>query len=442
MVDLGFKKLLGNVASTMARQILSGLLQIATLILIARAYGPEGSGAYALALLLPTMLATLLNLGIGPANVYYLGAGKVNPNQAWRVTLRIALYIILFGAVLGGTVIYFYSDEWFPGVSDAVLWLSLGTFPIIFLCTAIGNIFQGLQEFHNFNFVLFLQPFTNLILVACVILLRLDDVFFIVASYFISSSLNLILGCALLNASLKLKNGVFVNSYAKHLIGYGYKAHLSNILAFVNNRADMLLLGFFIGPVAVGIYAVAVNLVEKLWLFSGAVSTVLLPRLSQLSNDEAKRNLLTPLIARWSLWITLVAALAFAVLGNLIIGVFFGDAFLEAYSVLVWLLPGVVLGSCSMVLANDMAARGRPDLNLATSWVSVTINITGNIILIPQYGLQGAAGATSFAYVVNMMMRLAIHSHFTGVTFTRNLFMNGEDWRIVRAALQKAGWYR
>jgi len=38
---------------------------------------------------------------------------------------------------------------------------------------------------------------------------------------------------------------------------------------------------------------------EKLWLMSQAVSTVLLPRLSQLSSDEHKRKTLKPLIPRW-----------------------------------------------------------------------------------------------------------------------------------------------
>ncbi len=438
MINVGLKNLASNAASTMVRQISAGLLQIATLALIARAFGPEGSGLYALALLLPMMLATVLNLGIGSANVYYLGGGQIDPKDAWRVTFRISMAIIAMGMILGTAAILIFGKQWFPGVSDQILWLALATFPILFLYTAIGNVFQGLQEFKKFNLVLIVQPIGNLLLISGVVLLSDLDIFYIVACYFISSLINLLLAYKLLYQTLNTKSGPKISGYARKLVNYGYKAHLSNILAFVNNRADMFLIGFFVGPAAVGIYAVAVNIVEKLWLFSGAVSTVLLPRLSQLSGDEEKRNVLTPLIARWSLWATLAAALGLTVMGQLIVSLLFGEAFLQAYSVIVWLLPGVVLGACSMVLANDMAARGRPDLNLATSWISVLINIGGNIVLIPRFGIEGAAAATSFAYVINMMMRLAMHSHFTGVKFTKNLLMGPEDWALMKTVYQKA----
>lgn len=436
MSGLDLKRLAMNTAGVLGRQIGSGLLQLITLAIIARLYGPAGNGIYTLALLLPTMLAMVLNMGIGPANVYYLGAGKVHPQQAWQVTLRFSITIGAIGWLLGGLAISSYGGKWFPGVPSNVLWLTLLFFPVTFISGAIGNIFQGLQSFRQFNIVLLVQPTVNLVLVILTVWMGVQDIFYIIVCYLASTTLNLIIAYLLLMRLLAKKSGPAMPYYGRNLINYGYKAHLSNILAFVNNRADMFLISYFIGPAAVGVYAVAVSITEKLWLFSGAISTVLLPRLSQLSSDEEKRNALTPLIARWSLWLTFFAALILAAVGELIVGVIFGQSFLKAYIVIVWLLPGVVLGACSMVLANDMAARGRPELNLATSWISVSINVIGNIILIPRFGIAGAAAATSFAYVINMMMRLAMHSHFTGVRFYKNLFIGAEDLAILKRALK------
>lgn len=125
-------------------------------------------------------------------------------------------------------------------------------------------------------------------------------------------------------------------------------------------------------------------------------------------------------------------------MSNLFLQLVFGEEFIVGHNVILWLLPGVVLGACSMVLANDMAARGRPDLNLATTWISVSINVIGNIILIPRFGIEGAAAATSFAYVINMMMRLTMHSHFTGVKFYKNLIITKEDFILLKKLITKS----
>lgn len=440
MSGLGLKKLFSNMIATLGRQVGSGVIQLITLAIIARVFGPSGNGAYTLALLLPGMLATLLNLGVAPANVYFLGANKVDPKYAWKITSVISFWIIMIGWLIGALVIIFKSSSFFPEVPTSMLWLALAFFPLIFITGNISSFFQGLQEFKQFNIVLLLQPIINLAVISLLVIFGFKNLFYILSSYLFSLVITQLIAYRLLRKILSESTGPKPDDYAKKIFNYGYKAHLSNILAFVNNRTDVLLLSYFIGPAAVGIYTIAVSITEKLWLFSGSISTVLLPRLSQLSGDEQKRNLITPLIARWVLWFTFFASLVLAAIGYWIILWVFGEKFISAYSVILFLLPGVVLGSCSMVLANDMAARGRPDLNLATSWISVSINIIGNIFLIPKYGIQGAAVSTSFAYVINMIMRLAMHSHFTGVKFYKNLILGKEDLLLVRRFFNKKGF--
>ena len=68
---LGLASLFKNSSTTLGRQLAAGLLQLGTVIVIARVYGAKANGAYAVALLLPTMLSTFLNFGVGPANVFF-----------------------------------------------------------------------------------------------------------------------------------------------------------------------------------------------------------------------------------------------------------------------------------------------------------------------------------------------------------------------------------
>ena len=437
MKGLGLKKLFKNIAGTLGRQVISGVVQLTTLAIIARVFGPSGNGVYTLALLLPAMLATFLNLGVSPANVYFLGANKVAPKQAWKVTLKISGRLSAIGLSIGGLIIYFKSSSFFPAVPIEILWLSLLFFPLTLITANISGFFQGLQEFKQFNVVLLLQPLLNLIGVGTLLIVGYSDICYILICYFVSLIITQYISFSLLQNLLDTRTGPNVNGYGKKLLNYGYKAHFSNILAFINYRADIFILGYFIGAAPVGIYAVAVTITEKLWLLSNAISTVLLPRLSELSSEEDKRRVLTPLIARWVLWLTLFASLVLLLIGDIVIQLIFGDEFKEAYLAIVYLVPGIVVGACSRVLANDIAARGRPELNLSTSWITVIINIIANILLIPQYGLQGAALATSFAYIVNFLMRLTIHNYFTKVAFYKNIIIGIDDFNLIKSVMNK-----
>lgn len=439
MNNLGLQNLFKNIIATLGRQLGSGLIQLCTLTIIARTFGPSGNGSYTLALLLPTILATFLNLGLAPANIYYLSSNKVSPYIAWVTTLRISILITIFSWFVGSIIIVFKASSLFPNVPKEMLWLSLASFPLIFSNINISSFFQGLQEFKKFNIILLLQPILHLIVVIFLIfIIKLNDLIYILISYIICLAISQIIAYRFLCILLSKKSGPYIKNYYKKLLNYGYKSHLTNILAFLNYRIDLLLLSFFLGPSPVGIYTIAVTISEKLWLVSQAVSTVLLPKLSQLSTDEDKRRELTPLMARLILWITFFAALALALVAFYGIEFVFGEEYKDAYQAILFLLPGIVFGSCSKILANDLAARGRPELNLSTSWVAVIINIIGNILLVPKLGIEGAAIATSFAYIINFILRLFIHNYITGIPFYKNLFFNITDIRKIRSLIKKS----
>ncbi len=75
---------------TLGRQLLAAFAQFLLVVLIARELGPEGNGFYAMAILIPTMLANFLNFGVGPATVYYVSRGNFNVHQAMAGNLRLA----------------------------------------------------------------------------------------------------------------------------------------------------------------------------------------------------------------------------------------------------------------------------------------------------------------------------------------------------------------
>ena len=433
---LGLKALSRNVGATFGRQIAAAVLGLVTMALIARAYGPEGMGAYAVALLLPTTLTTFLNLGVAPANVYHLGSGQVGVGTLLRANIRIALWLTAIGIGIGSAVLTWYSELFFPSVPPLVLWLALAMFPLALLTSFLLSVFQGLQQFRPFNTILVAQPTVLFVLVLSLAAAGSRELVLLIGASFLAQVLMLALAWAKLRP-LRANGPVSepTPGFLKKTLGYGWKAHLSNILAFVNYRADIFIANLFLGPASVGVYVVSVAFAEKLWMISQSVSTVLLPRLSQLTSDETKRKQLTPLIARWVLFTTLLGASIVAVVGGPFIYAVFGTEYRAALTPLLILLPGIVAGSVARVLANDIAARGRPELNLYTSIVVVTVNIIGNVLLIPRFGLAGAAGATTIAYTLNLLLRLIIYGRFTQNRWADSLFLKASDVGMLRKAI-------
>src|SRR5680860_722507 len=115
--------------------------------------------------------------------------------------------------------------------------------------------------------------------------------------------------------------------YLRPALRYGAKAHLGNLASFLNYRMDIFLVNLFVGPAGAGLYSIAVRLVEQLWMISRAVSTVLLPPLSAMMGDDAGRRRLTPMIARFVLWGTLLVAGMLAAVAAPLIEALFGAEF-------------------------------------------------------------------------------------------------------------------
>ena len=435
---LELRKLAGNATVTLGRQLTAGLLQLATVIIIARVFGPENFGQYAVTFLLPSMLATFLNLGIAPANVYFLGAGKVDTITVFRTINRLALYISIVGLCTGVSIILFFGDKWFPNVPHLFLWIALSIFPFALYQSFLSSIFQGLQRFRVFNLILLTQPIVILFLVIILVLFKIMSPQYVLVIHLIGSVVMVGIGL------LKIREEIIQcnpsdkhQGYIKQAVTYGYKAHLSNILAFVNYKADIFLVNMLINPAAAGIYVVAVRLAERLWLLSQSVSTVILPRLSELSLVKENRKLLTPIICRTVVAVTLASAILLACLAYPLIALFFGAEYFQAIKALLFLLPGIVAGSGARILANDIAARGRPELNMYFSIIVVIINITGNILLIPIYGLVGAAVATSSAYLLNFLLRLVVYKRISGNGLMNSILLTTDDIMNVVTALKR-----
>ena len=337
----------------------------------------------------------------------------------------------------GAALIALKGEKLFPGVPTLMLWLALLTFPLSLAQTFVSSVFQGLQKFREFNISLLAQPLITFLIVLCLSLAGLHNFGWLLIAYTVGVASTLVITCLFLRSMVQVEGAIEAYGWRKAL-SYGYRAHLSNILAFANYKIDIFLVNLLVNPAAAGVYVVAVQMSERLWLLSQAVSTVALPRLSQMEEEESARRIITPLLARFVLASTALAALVVSAVAMPLIILLFGPEFRGAAWVLIVLMPGIVAGSGARILANDIAARGKPELNMHMSMLTLLINVVGNLLLIPAFGMRGAALATTIAYVFNLSLRIYMYRRQTGIAPARVLFVCRGDLHSILGHIRKA----
>lgn len=420
-----------NTTITITASILSLALSLATSIILARILGPEGKGIYTLAALLPALIVTFANLGIGPATVYHVTQGHYPRREILGNNVLFALGIGVIG-VLGGLIVaLFFQENIFPGVAQGYLLLALALIPGNLFFAYLQNILLGAQRFKEFNLITITHAFLFLAFIV-VALWALETG--IMGALLAGVIALLLTNAVLLFWAWKVAGGISFKlnpAYLKKASVYGIQAHLGNSLSFLNYRVDMFLVNGFLNPAAVGFYALGVGLVEKLWLISQAASTVLFPRVAA-ETDEQKRKEFTPLIARTVLWVTALGALAIFFLSRWIVEFLYSAAFLPAVQPLQVLLPGIVALSVARVLANDIAGRGRVMLNNYAVSVTVATNVALNILWIPKYGIAGAAWASTVSYGLTLVATLFLYCRLSGNSWTKVLIPQRGDGVLYR----------
>lgn len=425
---LGLRGVSIDIALTFARQFMGGLLQLGILLVIAQNLGGQGVGEFSVALILPTILAQLLNLGLPTANIYFVASRQVDPVRAWAATRNFVFPIAILGSGIAGAGLILGASDFFPQIDLSILLASLSILPSSLLTACVAGHFQALQKFRSFNLTVIAQPLVAIVFV--VTFAWNDSLSVLIAIYCVGAShlIALIFALVILSRDINIfatgrQNGI----YLKTALSYGWKSHLGNILSFLNYRIDLFLINFFLSPAIAGLYNVAVRLVEQLWLISQAFSTIILPRLSAMANDGEAKAVFTAAASRAVVAITLPAAILLAITADFLVKLLFGYEFSDSVPLVHILLPGVVFFSVARVLANDLAARGLVGINLKLALLVVVANTIMNLLLIPRLGAWGGAIATTLSYTITLIIRLYLQAHLTKIPFQEFIIPRKSD---------------
>ncbi len=182
-------------------------------------------------------------------------------------------------------------------------------------------------------------------------------------------------------------------------------------LQVINTQADILILGLFRPAEDVGVYKVAVQAAMLIPFGLQAVNMVIMPYIARLHAEGDQRRLqrLVTQSARAILALALPLVLAFVFFGDAILSFAFGPEYVRGHTALILLslgqLVNAAMGSVNVLL--NMTGHERETLRGVA--VAALANLILNFVLIPTFGLVGAAAATACTFVIwNLLLRRAV----------------------------------
>jgi O-antigen/teichoic acid export membrane protein len=386
------------IGSTIIRQVMASALYFIAIWITTRQLGPHQNGVLATVLLLPQTLYAFLNLGLGASHVYYLSSGSGNHrsmrNTNWILALALWLGVVIVLAISSDQSI----AKYLPGIEKNTALYASVLFPMMLLAAWSASLIQGNRDYHAYNKTLLLQP--SVFCCAVILLFAVDSITVIsVLSCYIVSQMSL----WILSESKIRKFSVPVgNQTHKFLdtIKFGLRAHVSNVITFMNYRMALYLVSYMLGAAATGKYALSIQLAEVLWLISSAASMIVFPESAAHSKSPAELQKMIMKIAGSVFQVTMAGALVAAALSPFAIPWIFGKDYAGSVTPFLILLPGVVIWSYMSVISNSLAGMGYQKVNIGTALLCLSINILGDLVAIPRFGANGAALASTLAFSI------------------------------------------
>jgi O-antigen/teichoic acid export membrane protein len=168
---------------------------------------------------------------------------------------------------------------------------------------------------------------------------------------------------------------------------------------FLLTNADVLMVGAYLDPNDVAVYFATVKTLALVHFVYFAVKAGVAQRYAQFTHGEPdKLAAFARETVSWTFWPSLLMALLVLALGWPML-VLFGPEFTAGYPLLFLLVFGVVaraaVGPCESLLTMS----GNQNICAAVYAMTLALNIGLNVVLIPLFGLWGAAIATSFAMI-------------------------------------------
>ncbi|WP_049912871.1 oligosaccharide flippase family protein [Natrialba hulunbeirensis] len=374
--------------------------------LLYRFLGASGFGDYSFLMSVFAIYMIFVSSGITDGVRKFLAEDRSAPNWSEHVVgyyLRLAVILAIAGAVLlfvsaqFGLVSYAFGDELAIYFYALALLVITAQFRDYARKTLMGF---GLERYSEPLKVLDKVGF---VVVAIPLVYAGAGVLGALAGHLFASLLVATVGLLIVHRRISL-SCVFSTPNAdfprKKMLTFNSMSIALVFLLMSLYHIDIVMLQQFRESADVGNYRAALTLAEFLWFVPLALQTVYVHSTSELWSQNRHRKIteLASRTTRYTLLLTVIMAVGLAALADIAVPIYFGEEAVPAIEPLLLLLPGALGFALARPVLAISQGNGTLRYPVAATGVAALINVILNGLLIPRYGMHGAAVATSVGY--------------------------------------------
>lgn len=417
-----------SLSSLMATAILL-ILRMVKNVVFTRMLGPSGRGVYGLLTTIPGLIISFGNLGFGLGSVYLLSQKKY---ELPKVLGNALLYLLVQGVILTLVGVALLS---FKGILKAdghtierLSLLALVSIPFFLMQRTGGTLLMGIKAIHSYNLLRILFSALPIFIMIALLLIIKDALISAMAAW--TGTMIIIAVMSFYKLYKKAGKKIEVSiPYMKEAFSFGLRGNISMFANEVVRRIDILFIAYFLGAEQVGYYAVSVSMAEILLALPDAIAVPFLPIRMGMGRSEAAS--FSPVVIKYVFFIMALICGITTFSGKIIIFILYGKEFYPALMPMLSLLPGILAMSLYPFLKADIYSLNRPGFISIVSLITMICNLVLNYLMIPKYGINGAAISSSISYGVSVLILFVFFIRKTGLQWDAVLLVNKKDIKFV-----------
>lgn len=405
-LNTNIRELISGASVNFVAKILATILGLISSVLLARFYGAETVGTIATITSIVNIGTIFALAGFGTLAMKLISTttSKTYIGNTQRLYLKLLLINTSHGILVGSTLFFFLTRTSLTGQLNLQANPLLPSVIILFttLLAISSNTLRGLGDYKKYSSLDFSGSLFVILIVTASILTNASShaivhvyfsaqvlacflAFFLVAVQFSSMRKQIDLDIDQQEPTPKVKN-----LYTQALPMLGVAA--SQILIL---NIDILFIGYFRSQESVGVYSVYIKLVAITAFATSAINSMFAPKVAVLF-DQGKTDALKTFVKQTTL---ISSALVVFLAGSMLFGhkfilKLYNNVFLENLSAMYILLTSTVIHSCFGAVGFFLNMTGQQRVFLKIMLLACMVNITLNLLLVPNFGMQGAAIAT------------------------------------------------
>lgn len=392
-----FKKYFANTSWLFFEKVLRILVSFAITIFVIRYLGPKDFGLFSYVLSFFILFSPISILGLEHIVVREIVKLPGKSNELLGTTFFLRAAGALLTIFLIAVTLLLTGEE----LSTSVLILLASVSSLFQAFSVIDYYFRAKVQAKFSAYAFSASVLLSAILKGTLILIKAPLIYFVMAytAEFIFLSAGLI--WVYKYNKLKIIDWKFSKELAVSLLKDSWPLMLTGIVVIIYMKIDQIMIKHMINEEAVGYYAAAVRICEAWYFIPVVICNSLFPAIVNARNVSLKlyNNRLQKLYDILA-WMAIAIAVPVTIFSGSIINILFGSEFSQSAPVLtiyIWAGVAVFLGVAS---SQYLITENFTKISFIRSLLGMIVNVVLNFILIPEYGIIGAAIATLVSYAV------------------------------------------